>query len=92
MITQDIFTRAQAFYSLLCQDPEMHAQHMDGLHFLTESLFKLWQLIDNDHKPSARNPALRALYATKDQAVAYENIMKDQVFDPVSNDYILIIF
>ena len=75
--------RAQSFFGQLYHDPEMHAQHMDGLHFLTESLFQLWKAIDNNHRPSARNPALRALYKNQQEAKQYEDIMKSQVFDVV---------
>jgi hypothetical protein len=76
--------RAQSFFGQLYNDPEMLAQHMDGLHFLTESLLQLWKVIDNNHIPSARNPALKALYASAQEAKNYENIMKSDVFDVVS--------
>eukprot|EP00026_Physarum_polycephalum_P000017 Phypoly_transcript_00017.p1 GENE.Phypoly_transcript_00017~~Phypoly_transcript_00017.p1 ORF type:complete len:3587 (+),score=621.73 Phypoly_transcript_00017:1211-10762(+) len=82
-----IMARASTFFEHLNHHPEMHAQHMDGMHFMTESLFRLWTVIDNDHKPSARNPALRALYKTEAEAKAYEDVMKAQVFDVVYANY-----
>lgn len=81
--------RAQSFFGVLYHDPEMQAQHMDGLHFVTESLLRLWSVIDNNHQPSKRNPAFKALYATQQDAIAYENIMKSEVFDIVHANYIL---
>lgn len=62
---------------------------MDALHFMTESLFQLWTAIDNNHQPSKRNPAFRALYKTAAEAKAYEDVMKAQVFDVVYANYIL---
>lgn len=80
--------RAQSFFGQLYHDPEMHAQHMDGLHFITESLLRLWLVIDNNQQPSKRNVALRALYANATEAKAYEDVMKSEVFDYVSANYI----
>jgi hypothetical protein len=81
--------RASTFFEHLNHHPEMHAQHMDGMHFMTESLFRLWTVIDNNHQPSQRNVALRALYKTEGEAKAYEDIMKAQVFDLVYGNYII---
>ena len=75
--------RAITFFEHLSHHPEMHAQHMDGLHFMTESLFRLWVVIDNNHQPSKRNMAFRALYNTAEEAKAYEDVMKAEVFDVV---------
>lgn len=101
----------------LCQDPEMNAKQIDGVHFLTgkikiipalttkkkiiiiikiikthnlitESLFKLWQLIDNEQKPAERDLAFRALYKTAQEAKAYEDILKEKVFDVVTEECI----
>jgi hypothetical protein len=60
---------------------------MDGLHFITESLLKLWYTIDNDHQPSKRHKALKALYKTQQEAKDYEDIMKSEVFDYVFTNY-----
>lgn len=80
--------RAQVFFLQLYHDPEMHAQHMDGLHFITESLLKLWHTIDNNHQPSKRPAALRSVYNTDKEAKEYEDIMKTEVFDFVYTNYI----
>jgi hypothetical protein len=81
--------RAQSFFLQLYHDPEMHAQHMDGLHFMTESLLQLWTVINNNRQPSKRNVALRSLYASAQEAKAYEDVIKAEVFDVVFASYIL---
>ncbi len=82
--------RAQTFFRELYYNQEMNAQHMDGLHFITESLYRLWQAVDNGHKPSARNPNWRAQYESMNEAKAYEDLMKSEVFDVVSTKCILL--
>lgn len=81
--------RASGFFVVLQLDPENYAQNIDGLHFMTESLFQLWKIIDNNHQPSKRNVALRSVYASPQEAKAYEDVLKAEVFDHVLGNCIL---
>jgi hypothetical protein len=48
----------------------------------------MWREINNNDSPSTRNSAWRGLYNTKSEAVAYEDVMKQAVFDVVFNNCI----
>eukprot|EP01114_Cavostelium_apophysatum_P014001 TRINITY_DN3512_c0_g1_i9.p1 TRINITY_DN3512_c0_g1~~TRINITY_DN3512_c0_g1_i9.p1 ORF type:complete len:5234 (+),score=1501.00 TRINITY_DN3512_c0_g1_i9:231-15932(+) len=82
-----VFSRAQVFFQVMCQDEEVIAQHIDGVHFLNESLFHLWRIVNSEGDPNRRNPSLRSVYPTEHDVVAYENTLKGQVFDEVKSNY-----
>lgn len=57
-----IVTRYSSFFGELAQDTEMRDQHIDASHFVTESLYKLWEITYNGANPVARNPVLKSIY------------------------------
>ena len=58
----DLFTRYQQFYSVLAHNEDWRNQHIDSCHFITESLFKLWELAWNKGNFAGRSPALKSIY------------------------------
>jgi hypothetical protein len=84
-----VCTFSLVFSLLLCDSTLLYSSLLTLKFCTTESLFRLWLIIDNDHKPLERDPALRALYKTDKEAIAYENIMKEKVFDVVCAECIV---
>jgi len=78
-----IFSRASTFFETFCTNPEMQAQRIDGAHFLTECLLRLWLSTVQQHRPDA----LRADFQNAEQAIRYEDFMLEAIFQPVSTQY-----
>lgn len=83
-----LIVRAEAFFHELFHDQEMLDQNIDATHFVTETLYKLWELAFNNGNPNQRNPALKAVYATEQEAIQYEDFMKVHIFDHITTNYI----
>jgi hypothetical protein len=79
-----LLSRAQGFFEELCNDPQMNDQHIDAIHFLTESLLHLFTISNQEPK----NPAMREIYNTAEEVIAYEKVMKEQIFDRVQQNYV----
>ncbi|KAL6077130.1 Replication factor C small subunit [Balamuthia mandrillaris] len=82
-----VFNRGATFVNMLCTDPEMMQQRMDGPHFFTEALLRIWQLsfATPQHQPP---PSFIAVFDNADQVKAYEDVIQSQVFDYVSQRYV----
>eukprot|EP00026_Physarum_polycephalum_P000006 Phypoly_transcript_00006.p1 GENE.Phypoly_transcript_00006~~Phypoly_transcript_00006.p1 ORF type:complete len:4090 (+),score=503.30 Phypoly_transcript_00006:465-12734(+) len=78
--------RIHRFFNMFIHNPEITEQHIDGMHFVTESLLQIWREINNKDNPAERHPAWRDCYKNQQEAMEYEDILKT-VFDTVHQNY-----
>ena len=81
-----ILSRASTFFTAFANNEEMVAQHIDGAHFVTEVLLRLWKAF-NPEDPQALPAALKSVFANAQEATDYEGVMQG-LFEGVSQEYV----
>jgi hypothetical protein len=55
-----------------------------------ESLLQIWKEVNNNGNPSGRHPAWRGFYKSQHEAMEYEDLLKQTVFDTVHLNCIIL--
>jgi len=81
-VQQYVLGRANVFFTWMMADGDLQAQRIDPMAFMTQSLFKFWQLVHGSDRP----PEALGKLSLAD-VIPLEHVMVDRVFRPVKRDY-----